>query len=195
MKRFFTSLCLALTAVAFSATALADGHGKGTTSARMAAVQITAIVTAVDKETREVGLELPHGEFTTLVVGEDVPRFDEIAVGDAVVATYVEALAGEVRTPTQEELDEPWVELDAAAVAELDMDPGMAGLRVVRAVCTIEGMNRVTRTAMIQDPRGKYHVITDVEPSYMMGLTLGTRIIMTYAQGMALNLEKAPTSE
>ncbi len=161
----------------------------------MAAVQITALVVAVDKETREIALELPNGEITTLLAGEELKRFDEIAVGDAVVASYIQALAGEVRAPTPEEMEEPWVELDAAAVADLGMDPGVAGLRVIRAVCSIEGMNRVTRTAMIKDPRGKYHVITDVDPANMAGVTLGTRIIMTYAQGIALNLEKAPAAE
>ncbi len=189
--KFLRTLLICVSFV-MPAIAAADGHDEGSASARMAAVQIEALVVAVDKETREVSLELPHGEIATLIAGEELQRFDEIAVGDAVVATYMQALAGEVRAPTEEEMAEPWVELDAAAVAELGMDPGVAGLRVVRAVCTIEGMNRVTRTAMIEDPRGKYHVITDVDPANMMGVTLGTKIIMTYAQAMALSLEKAP---
>jgi saccharopine dehydrogenase-like NADP-dependent oxidoreductase len=111
-------------------------------------------------------------------------------VGDTVVATYMQALAADVREPTQEELEEPWVELDATAIAEAGMDPGVVGLRVVRAVCTIEGMNRVTRTVMIEDPRGKYHVIADVDTSRLEGLTLGTKVIMVYSQAVALTLEK-----
>jgi hypothetical protein len=63
-------------------------------------------------------------------------------------------------------------------------------LRVVRAVCTIEGMNRVTRTVMIEDPRGKYHVIGDVDPARLVGLTLGTQVIMVYSQAVALTLDK-----
>jgi saccharopine dehydrogenase-like NADP-dependent oxidoreductase len=102
----------------------------------------------------------------------------------------MQALAADVREPTQEELEEPWVELDATAIAEAGMDPGVAGLRVVRAVCSIEGMNRVTRTVMIEDPRGKYHVIGDVDISRLEGLTLGTKVIMVYSQAVALTLEK-----
>ena len=56
-------------------------------------------------------------------------------------------------------------------------------------------MNRVLGTVTVKDARGKLHVITDVDPANMEGVTLGTQIIMTYAQGVALSLEKAPAAE
>jgi hypothetical protein len=185
------SIMLALTlALAYPLTAAAEHHEQGEVPVRAAAVQVAALVVAVDKETREVSLQLPQGEIATMIAGPDMVRFDEIAVGDAVVATYIQALAADVRAPTQEEMDEPWVELDAAGIAEAGMDPGVVGLRVIRAVCSIEGMNRVTRTVMIEDPRGKYHVIGDVDPARLAGLTLGTKVIMVYSQAVALTLEK-----
>jgi hypothetical protein len=187
LKSFALALLLAL---AFPLTAAAEHHEEGEVPVRAAAVQVEALVVAVDKETREVSLQLPHGAITTMIAGPEMTRFDEIAVGDAVVATYMQALAADVREPTQEELEEPWVELDAAAIAEAGMDPGVVGLRVIRAVCTIEGMNRVTRTVMIEDPRGKYHVIADVDTSRLEGLTLGTKVIMVYSEAVALTLEK-----
>jgi hypothetical protein len=187
LKSFALALLLAL---AFPLTAAAEHHEKGEVPVRAAAVQVEALVVAVDKEARELSLQLPHGAITTMIAGPEMTRFDEIAVGDTVVATYMQALAADVREPTQEELEEPWVELDATAIAEAGMDPGVAGLRVVRAVCSIEGMNRVTRTVMIEDPRGKYHVIGDVDISRLEGLTLGTKVIMVYSQAVALTLEK-----
>lgn len=187
MKTYILALLLAL---AFPLSANAAHHEQAEVPVRAAAVQVEAMVMGVDKETREVSLQLPHGEIATMIAGPDMVRFDEIAVGDAVVATYIQALAADVRAPTQEEMDEPWVELDAAAIAEAGMNPGVAGLRVVRAVCSIEGMNRVTRTVMIEDPRGKYHVIGDVDPARLAGLTLGTKVIMVYSQALALTLEK-----
>jgi hypothetical protein len=187
MKSIMLALLLAL---AYPLTAAAEHHEQGEVPVRAAAVQVAALVIAVDKETREVSLQLPQGEIATMIAGPDMVRFDEIAVGDAVVATYIQALAADVRAPTQEEMDEPWVELDAAGIAEAGMDPGVVGLRVIRAVCSIEGMNRVTRTVMIEDPRGKYHVIGDVDPARLAGLTLGTKVIMVYSQAVALTLEK-----
>jgi hypothetical protein len=187
MKSIMLALMLAL---ALPLTAAAEHHEQGEVPVRTAAVQVEALVVAVDKETREVSLQLAQGEIATMIAGPEMMRFDEIAVGDTVVATYMQALAADVRAPTQEEMDEPWVELDAAGIAEAGMDPGVVGLRVVRAVCTIEGMNRVTRTVMIEDPRGKYHVIGDVDPARLVGLTLGTQVIMVYSQAVALTLDK-----
>ena len=196
--RFVKSCLLALALIsAPTATLLAAHHEEGTASGRAEAVVVEARVVAVDLENREFSLEMPQGAIVTMKAGPvmDMKRLEEVSVGDIVIATYLQSLAAEVRAPTQEELDEPWVELDAAAVADLDMDPGVAGMRVIRAVCSIEGMNRVTRTVMIEDPRGKYHLIGDVDPARMMGLTLGTRVIIVYTEALALSLEKQAPEE
>lgn len=180
--------------VIFPMQALSQAEDPGA-RVRTAAIQIAAEITAIDKNTREITLLLPHGEYQTLVAGPDVKRFDEFQVGDAIVATYVTSLAGEVRDPTPEELENPWQELDAAAVANLDLPPGVAGMRVVKAVCTIEGMNRVAGTAMIKDPRGKYHLIGDIPPERFEGRKLGDTVVMVYTQALALTLEKAPAGD
>jgi len=188
IKSIIIAVSLALMLPALS---VAEHHEQVTASGRAAAVVIEATVIAVDKDAREVSLQGPQGQIVTMTLGPDMQRIDEISVGDAVVATYIQSLAADVREPTAEELAEPWAELDAAAIAEMDAEPGVAGLRVIRAVCSIEGMNRVTRTVMIQDPRGKFHLIGDVDPARMEGVTLGTQVIMVYSEAMALTLEKA----
>ena len=66
----------------------------------------------------------------------------------------------------------------------------MGGARIIRAVCTIEGLNRELGLVTIKDSRGKLHVISDVEPEKMEGVTLGQTIVMVYAQAMALSLER-----
>lgn len=175
----------------FCAAAMAEDAADQEPRMRTAAVQVSAVITAIDGETREVTLELPQGGYVTLVAGPDIKRFDEFAVGDAIVATYVTSLAGELREPTPEELENPWQELDAAAVAGLEIPPGVAGIRVIKAVCTIEGMNRVAGTVMIQDPRGKYHMIGDIAAERFEGVRLGDTLVVVYSEAMALTLEKA----
>ncbi len=179
---------LALLMLALSGAVSAEEEGS---EVRVAAVQVSAVITEIDHETRELTLQLPGGAFVTLTAGPDIQRFAEFAAGDAIVATYVTSLAGEVREPTAEEKENPWQELDAAAVAGLEMPPGVAGMRVIKAVCTIEGMNRVAGTVMIEDPRGKYHLIGDIEPEKFEGRMLGETIVMVYSEAVALTLEKA----
>ena len=175
----------------------ADNHGDEEQGGevRMAAIQITAIITDIDYESREVTLQLPSGAFVTLTAGPEVQRLDEFSVGDGITTTYVTSLAGEVRAPTEEEIENPWQELDAAAIAGLDMPPGVAGMRVIKAVCTIEGMNRVAGTVMVEDPRGKFHLIGDIRPEQFEGRMLGETIVLVYSEAVALTLEKAETAD
>lgn len=158
---------------------------------RMVAKQITAVITSIDREARTITVEGPLGNTLTLTgAGEGIERIDEFAVGDFVTATYASSLSSELRTPTAEELAEPWVEVDAAARAEMDMEPGAAVGRMIRAVCTIEGMNRVTGTVTLQDSKGNFHIIGDVDPAKMAGVTLGDTVVVTYSEAVALTLEK-----
>jgi len=180
----------AILALVFTAASIADSH-EGGANVRAAAIQVSALIVDIDRKTRELTLQTPHGDYVTVTASEDIQRLDDFEVGDAIVATYMTSLAGEVREPTAEERENPWQELDAAAIADLDMPPGVAGLRVVKAVCTIEGMNRVAGTAMIEDPRGKYHLIGDIPRERFAGRQLGDTVVMIYSEAMALTLEKA----
>ncbi len=157
---------------------------------RMTAKRISAVITDIDAASREVTLEGGLGNSITLTVSPDVSRFDEFKVGDLVVATYAASISGELRAPTEAELAEPIVVLDGGAVASADMEPGAAVGRSVRAICTIEGMNRITRTVMVKDPDGDFHIIDDVDPAKMEGVSLGDTVIITYTEAFALTLEK-----
>lgn len=191
--KLLKSLVFSLLFVLLPGAAFADGHGHSEEGGetRVAAVQVTAVITDIDHESREVTLQLPGGSFVTMTAGPEVQRFGEFAIGDGITATYLTSLAGEVREPTAEERENPWQELDAAAVAGMDMPPGVAGMRVIKAVCTIEGMNRVAGTVMVEDPRGKYHMIGDIEREKFEGRMLGETIVLVYSEAVALTLEKA----
>jgi hypothetical protein len=197
-RTVFAPLCLlpALIIGTISSPAMAEielavsGGGE-----RMVTKQMTAQITAIDPKTRDITLEPPMGSPITLTASDDIVRFDEFAVGDLIQTTYSESISGELRAPTEAELETPWVELDAAAKAQANMPPAAGLGRVVRAVCTIEGLDRAIGAVTVQDPRGRYHVIPDVDPAYMEGVKVGDTIIITYSQAVALSLEKVPTKK
>jgi len=157
---------------------------------RAVAILMDAQVTAIDYETREVSLRGPFGNIVTLTAGDHIERFENIAVDDIVATTYIASLVGELREPTEEEIANPWVEIDGAATATPESEPGAIVGRMIRAVCSIEGMNRLTGSVTVLDSRGKYHVISDVDPEEMEGVTLGDTIVLTYSEAMAITLEK-----
>ncbi|EAQ96162.1 hypothetical protein [Congregibacter litoralis] len=158
---------------------------------RAMAIEIDAEVIAVDTETRELVLELPTGEQMTTIVDPQVTRLSEVAPGDFLVVTYIAAIAADLREPTEEELANPWVEGADAGVSGAEQSPGGAMISAVRAVCTIEGMNRLLGTVTIMDSRGKAHVIGDVPAQRIEQLSIGQSVVITFTQALAVGIEKA----
>ena len=61
---------------------------------------------------------------------------------------------------------------------------------MIRAVVTIEGMNRELGTATVKDSRGKLHTIGDIEPEKFDGITLGQTVVLFYTEALAITLQK-----
>jgi hypothetical protein len=158
-------------------------------------LRLQAEVTAVDVEAGNLQVRGPLGNVSTLRVPPDVADITKISVGDLITAEYIAALAGELREPTEEELANPLVVLEQDMVSEDLEKPAVGGARVIRAVCTIEGMNRLTNTVVIQGPNGGVHVLTDVDPAKMEGVTLGETVVMEYTEAIAVGLQRLPASE
>lgn len=186
-NRIFRAVLGALIALPLYASA--DETQVAQSGGRAMVMTVEAVVTDIDLETRQVSLQGPMGNTVTLTAPEQVVKLEDVSVGDTLVATYLASLEGELREPTEEELAEPWVVLEDAALSEEGEQPAVAGARVIRAVCTIEGMNRLLGTVTVLDPRGKAHVIADVEPEKMTGVTLGQTIVLVYSEAIAMTLE------
>lgn len=190
LQFFSAALLLTLSVSAMAETAMAES-AEQEENIRAMAVTMEAVVTDIDLETRQVSLRGPQGNVVTLTAREDVVKLEDVNVGDRLVATYLAALEGELREPTEEELAEPWVELSDAGVSDDPDFRAVGEARAIRAVCTIEGMNRALGTVTIKDPRGKLHLIGDVEPEKMEGVTLGDTVVIIYREAIALALEPA----
>lgn len=164
-------------------------------SGRAMGIALEATVVDVDTETNQLSLKGPAGNIVTLTIREDVATLENVKVGDIVLATYMAAMESELREPTAEELAEPWVVVEEGGALEDAASPGIGGARIIRAVCTIEGMNRELGTVTLKDSRGKLHLIGDVEPEKMEGVALGQTIVVVYAEALALTLEPKASAE
>ena len=183
-----TGLLTLLLTLPFSVQA--DDTQAAEPSGRAMAMTIEAEVIDVDPEFRQVTLKGPMGNVVTVTAGEDVTNFREIKVGDTLVASYIAALEGELREPTAEELENPWVVVEDSATSEEGAPAAVGKARLIRAVCTIEGMNRALGTVTVKDPRGTLHMIGEVEPEKMEGVTLGQTVVLVYTEALAISLEK-----
>lgn len=156
----------------------------------MILISATAMVTAIDYETRDITLKDELGKETSLKASEEVRRFDEISVGDNVMVDYYLSLAFELREPTQEERDNPLEILADAGRASEDKAPAGGALTVIRAVCTIEGLDRPTETATLMGPLGGLNVVKVADVSNLPKLRIGDSVVVTFTEALAVALVK-----
>ena len=195
VKQLLGTAALLSAAVFLPLSAAAEEAAAPEGGMRAMAMEVEATVTAIDLDTRQVTLQGPDGKTMTITATEEVVKLEDVSVGDVLRATYLAALEGELREPTEEELAEPYVMIKDAGVGEVEGAPVVGAGRIIHAVCTIEGMNRLLGTVTVVDPNGKIHVIADVEPEKMSGVTLGQTIVLTFREALALSLEQVAKAE
>jgi hypothetical protein len=153
-------------------------------------VSTRGTVTAVAKDTREITLMASDGNLVTVVASEAVERFDEIAIDDEILFEYLTYMKAEFREPTAEELAEPIVVLAEAGKAPEGMDPEAMVGAIVKAVVSIEVLNRPLMLATIQGPGGNYMTFQMEDEELMKELHIGQIIIFTYAEAIIVSLDK-----
>jgi hypothetical protein len=155
---------------------------------------LTATIEALNVETREVTLKGPAGNLYTFTVDPAVKRLAEFKVGDAVTLDYYASLAAELRAPTAEETAEPLVVIKDAAKAESGA-PAAGAYRIIRAVVSIEGLDRPTGTATVKGPQGNYFAVKVKDPAILPKLRIGDTVVAVYTEAFAVRLEKAPAAK
>ncbi|MGB5388110.1 MAG: hypothetical protein WBN20_15115 [Eudoraea sp.] len=157
---------------------------------RLSLATMQGTVTDIAKETRDVTLKGPDGELATITAGPEIKRFDEISVGDIITFDFYTYLKAEFRAPTSAELAEPFVVLEGEGKAPEGEAPAGAVGEMVKAVVTIEVLNRPQMFAVVEGPNGNYLTIPMKDAAFMEKLNIGQVVIMTYAEAVAVSLTK-----
>ncbi|TYA54830.1 hypothetical protein [Formosa maritima] len=153
-------------------------------------VEMQGTITDINKDTREVTIIGSKGELHTITAGEEVKRFDDIEVGDVITFDFYKYMKAEFRQPTEEELENPIVVVTEGAKAPADMKPGAVLGAIVQAVVTIQVINLPFMYVNIQGPEGSFTTIHMKDKELIQKLHVGQVVILTYAEAMAITLEK-----
>jgi hypothetical protein len=153
------------------------------------AVEASASVVGIDKATRTVTLKGPKGEVFDIVAGAEVKNFDQIKVGDAVVARYAQALTLELRK-TKGAAGGPVVS-DGAARAKPGERPAVAGARQVTVIADVVAVDAKASTITLRGPKGKVVVLDVQNPEQFKVVKTGDQIEVTYTEALALSVEAA----
>lgn len=151
---------------------------------------LQATVESINIENREVILRGPEGERLTVIADERVKRFHEIKVGDVVSVDYWMFITAEFRDPTPAEKHTPFLVLAEAGKAPKGMDPAAEVGAVVRAVVTVEVINRPNMVVTVKGPRGNFVTVPVEDKALIEQLHVGEVAIVTYSEALALTVEK-----
>jgi hypothetical protein len=188
----FRNYSLAVVALILLSTNAFAQENKERRAPREKSEQVTmqGTVSAINKETREITLMSKEGGLVTLTAGEEIERFDEIAVDDVMQFDYYTYIKAEFREPTAEELAEPLQMMAEGGKAPEGMDPAAVIGAIAKAVVTIEVINRPNMVVTVKGPNGNYVSIPVEDENLITELKIGEVLILTYAEAMAVSLEK-----
>jgi hypothetical protein len=177
MKKLITlPIATLFVALVFSAAFGQQGEERRPSKEKWEHINIQATIEAID--------------LVTVVADERVQRLNEFKVGDIISADYWIYIMAEFRDPTPEEMAEPLVILAEAGKAPKELPPAAAVGAVVKAVVTIEIINRPDMEVTVRGPRGNYVSFPATDQALLEQLNVGEVAIMTYAEALALSLEK-----
>ncbi len=154
-------------------------------------VTITALVEAINHETREVTLRGPQGNSVSFVASEEARNLGQVAVGDIVVAEYVQSMSVEVMAA--EHAVAGAGEIEAVARTEEGEMPGMAALDTVVVTAIVEEINIEANTFKLKGPNGEINEYTARDPENLKKAEVGDLVVITYTEAIALTVEKTVT--
>jgi len=168
-----------------AAAAVASAPGTGTI---ISAVSISARVESIDPATRQLTLKGPKGKLQTVTAGPDVRNFEQIKVGDMVVARYVESLTLTLKKDGKELVSR--VESSDAARAQTgDKPAGIVG-RQVEVTANVVAVDAKTQTLTLKGPKQTVQLKVP-DPKQFKMVKVGDQIQGTYTEAVALSIETA----
>lgn len=176
-------LALAL-ACATSKTAPLPSHRESRTETA------TAVVQAVDLQTRRVTLMGEDGRAFSFVAGEEVRNLPQVQVGDTVKVTYTESLAIEVK---RADGSVPSVSDKAeASRAEPGQKPGGTLSNAVTVSAVIVAIDRASNRVTLKGPEGNIRVLQVKDPKHLENVQVGDMVYATYTESVGVAVEKVP---
>ena len=151
---------------------------------------ISAVVETIDHETRVVTVRKGDGEEVTFTASEEARNLDQVAVGDILVAQYIETISIDV-------LANDGMEADAAAVSAIARTekgemPGMAAMDVTVVTATVEEINLEMNTFKLRGPDGTISQYTAQNPDNLRRAAVGDLVVFTITEAIAIKVEEQP---
>lgn len=149
---------------------------------------VSAVVEAIDHETRVVTVRKPDGEAITFTASDETRNLDQVEVGDILLAEYMKTVSIEV-------MANEGIEPDAAEVsAEVRTDkgemPGFAAMEAKVVIATVEEINLEMNTFKLKGPDGTVNEYVARVPENLKRSAVGDLVVITTTEIVAITVEE-----
>jgi len=187
--RYITIVSLLLTAATVWAGDQDTTLDRPSFSARQS-MTLSAVVEAIDHETRVVTVRNPDGEAITFTASDEARNLDQVDVGDVLIAEYVETVSIKV-------MANDGMEADAAAVSAMARTekgemPGFAAMDASVTTATVEEINLENNTFKLKGPDGRINEYVARNPENLKRAMVGDLVVITVSEAIAITVEKQP---
>jgi len=151
---------------------------------------VTAVVEAINHETRVVTVRKNDGEEITFTASEEARNLDQVSIGDILVAEFVEKITIEVLPG--DGLGPDAAEAAVMARTEKGEMPGVAAMDSTVVISTVEEINIEANTFKLKGPDGVVTEYTARNPDNLKRSKVGDIVVITDTVAVAIMVEKAP---
>ena len=151
---------------------------------------VSAVVEAIDHETRVVTVRKADGEEITFTASEDARNLDQVAVGDILHAEYVESLSIEVMA--NEGFEPDAVGAQAMARTKEGQMPGVAAMEQAVITAVVEEINLENNTFKLREPDGSINEYVARVPENLKRAKVGDLVVITVTNTVAIVVEERP---
>ena len=152
---------------------------------------VTAVVEAIDHETRVVTVRKPDGEAITFTASEEVRNLPQVQVGDVLVAEYVESLS--IQVMADDGMGTDAAEVAAMGRAEEGAMPGFAAMDSTVVVAKVVEINLEANTFKLAGPDGVVEEFVARNPDNLRRAEVGDLVVITTTEAVAVTVERQPS--
>ena len=151
---------------------------------------VSAVVEAIDYETRVVTVRKPDGEAITFTASEEVRNLPQVQVGDVLVAEYVESLS--IQVIADDGMGTDAAEMAAMGRAEEGAMPGFAAMDSTDVIAKVVEINLDANTFKLAGPDGVVEEFVARNPDNLRRAEVGDLVVITTTEAVAITVERQP---
>ena len=149
-------------------------------------VDVKGTITAIDAETRAVGLMGEGGNEVSITAGPEVRNFDQLKVGDTVALELTQALTLELKKGSTAVISR--TDDVAGARAEPGEQPAGVIGRKVTVMAEVTAKDAEARTVTLRGPERSIELPVQ-DPAQFALISVGDRVEATYVEAVAVSVE------